>query len=136
MGSLNHLGVEVESTDLVKQATARFEELGLPIEVQDQMSCCCAVQDKVWVSGPDTKWGFYTVVADAAAMVPAVRAAAPGPIRPRFRSASALGRLQPAAEMTLAVTSHGARLPGQRSAPTVRAPEVSARRPTQCATTG
>ena len=69
-GSLNHLGVEVESTELVKQATDRFEGLGLPIEVQDQTSCCYAVQDKVWVSGPDTKWEFYTVLADAPAMAP------------------------------------------------------------------
>jgi catechol 2,3-dioxygenase-like lactoylglutathione lyase family enzyme len=64
-GSLNHLGVEVESTDLVEQATQRFASLGLPIEVQEQTSCCYAVQDKVWVQGADTAWEFYTVLADA-----------------------------------------------------------------------
>ncbi len=68
-GSLNHLGVEVESTDLVQDATKRFESLGLPIEVQEQTSCCYAVQDKVWVHGADTAWEFYTVLADAPEMV-------------------------------------------------------------------
>ena len=64
-GSLNHLGVEVEDTGLVQEATLRFQALGLPIEVQEQTSCCFAVQDKVWVQGPETAWEFYTVLADA-----------------------------------------------------------------------
>ena len=67
-GSLNHLGVEVESTDLVQEATTRFGAFGLPIEVQEQTSCCYAVQDKVWVHGADTAWEFYTVLADAPEM--------------------------------------------------------------------
>ena len=64
-GSLNHLGVEVESTDVVHEATLRFQSLGLPTEVQEQTSCCFAVQDKVWVQGPETAWEFYTVLADS-----------------------------------------------------------------------
>ena len=33
--------------------------------VEDEVSCCYAVQDKVWVDGPDAEpWEIYTVLAD------------------------------------------------------------------------
>jgi catechol 2,3-dioxygenase-like lactoylglutathione lyase family enzyme len=65
-GSLNHLGVEVASTDEVAAATARLAGDGLETETQDQVACCYAVQDKVWVTGPDARaWEIYTVLADA-----------------------------------------------------------------------
>jgi catechol 2,3-dioxygenase-like lactoylglutathione lyase family enzyme len=64
-GSLNHLGVEVESTDLVAAATARLTEEGLACATEDEVSCCYAVQDKVWVDAPDGEpWEIYTVLAD------------------------------------------------------------------------
>ena len=67
-GALNHLGVEVESTAEVAAATGRLSENGLPTEVEDQTTCCYAVQDKVWVSDPDGRpWEVYTVLADAPA---------------------------------------------------------------------
>jgi catechol 2,3-dioxygenase-like lactoylglutathione lyase family enzyme len=69
-GSLNHLGVEVESTDEVAAATARARGEELACEVQDSTTCCYAVQDKVWVQGPDNAWEFYTVLADAPALAP------------------------------------------------------------------
>ena len=50
-GSLNHLGVEVESTDEVAAAQVRLSAAELPTAVEDQVSCCYAVQDKVWVDG-------------------------------------------------------------------------------------
>jgi catechol 2,3-dioxygenase-like lactoylglutathione lyase family enzyme len=64
-GTLNHLGVEVESTAEVAAATRRLGEEGLPTEVEDGVTCCHALQDKVWVSGADTRWEVYTVLADA-----------------------------------------------------------------------
>ena len=65
-GTINHLGVEVASTDDVVDATARLAALGLATEVEDQTTCCYAVQDKVWVDGPDgSRWEVYTVLADA-----------------------------------------------------------------------
>lgn len=68
-GSLNHLGVEVESTDLVTAATARLQHEGLLTDVEESTTCCYAVQDKVWVHGPDAEpWEIYTVLADAAVM--------------------------------------------------------------------
>jgi catechol 2,3-dioxygenase-like lactoylglutathione lyase family enzyme len=67
-GTLNHIGVEVESTDEVAAAIARAEGNGMPIEVQDNTTCCFAVLDKVWIEGPDNAWEFYTVLADADVM--------------------------------------------------------------------
>ena len=68
VGALNHLGVEVESTDEVTAATGRLHDTGLETAVEEQTTCCYAVQDKVWVSDPDgAPWEVYTVLADAPA---------------------------------------------------------------------
>jgi predicted enzyme related to lactoylglutathione lyase len=66
-GTLNHLGVEVQSTEDVVAATRRLTAEGLPTEVEDGVTCCHALQDKVWVAGADTRWEVYTVLADAPA---------------------------------------------------------------------
>jgi catechol 2,3-dioxygenase-like lactoylglutathione lyase family enzyme len=67
-GSLNHLGVEVASTDEVVAATRRYAEQGMPTRVEDGTTCCYALQDKVWVTGPGgEQWEVYTVPADAGA---------------------------------------------------------------------
>jgi len=66
-GTLNHLGVEVASTDEVTAAAARVAGAGLDTEEQLGTTCCHAVQDKVWVTGPDNAWEIYTVLADAPA---------------------------------------------------------------------
>lgn len=64
-GSINHLGVEVESTDEVAAAIARLQDADLPTEVQEQTDCCYALQDKVWTAGPDSeRWEVYVVHAD------------------------------------------------------------------------
>jgi catechol 2,3-dioxygenase-like lactoylglutathione lyase family enzyme len=67
-GTLNHIGVEVETTDQVAAVIARTQELGFEQHVQENVSCCFAVQDKTWVKGPENDWEFYTVLADAPAM--------------------------------------------------------------------
>jgi catechol 2,3-dioxygenase-like lactoylglutathione lyase family enzyme len=65
-GTLNHLGVEVMSADEVTQATGRLRNEGLDTATEDNVSCCYAVQDKVWVDDPDgAPWEIYTVLADA-----------------------------------------------------------------------
>ena len=64
-GSLNHLGVEVGSTDEVAAAQARLAGQGLPTATEDGVSCCYAKQDKVWVDGPSGEpWEIYTVLED------------------------------------------------------------------------
>jgi catechol 2,3-dioxygenase-like lactoylglutathione lyase family enzyme len=68
-GTLNHLGVEVSSSGEVAAAQARLAGEGLATATEDNVSCCYAVQDKVWVSDPDSApWEIYTVLADADAM--------------------------------------------------------------------
>lgn len=63
---MDHLGVEVESTDLVTEATNRLADAGLATAVEDNTTCCYAVQDKVWVTGPGNEpWEVYTVTGDA-----------------------------------------------------------------------
>ena len=78
-GSLNHLGVEVESTDLVGQAQARLAGEGLATATEDEVSCCFAVQDKVWVDAPDGEpWEIYTVLADVEMPAGQLRTVEPG----------------------------------------------------------
>ncbi|MEY3389333.1 MAG: hypothetical protein RLZ74_939 [Actinomycetota bacterium] len=68
-GTMNHLGVEVESTDAVAQATQRISNEGLETKLEEETTCCFAVQDKVWVNGPDGEpWEVYTVLSDANVM--------------------------------------------------------------------
>ncbi|MER5358431.1 ArsI/CadI family heavy metal resistance metalloenzyme [Streptomyces sp. NPDC002785] len=63
---LDHLGVEVESTDQVNAATTRLMDAGLATFEESDTSCCYALQDKVWVHGPGQEpWEIYVVKADA-----------------------------------------------------------------------
>lgn len=63
---MDHLGVEVETTAEVTTATTRLSELGLFTTVENDTTCCYALQDKVWVHGPGAEpWEVYTVKADA-----------------------------------------------------------------------
>ena len=64
-GTLNHLGVEVETADEVTAAQRRLAATGLDTATEDEVACCYAVQDKVWVDGPSGEpWEIYTVLAD------------------------------------------------------------------------
>ena len=64
--SINHLGVEVASSADVAAAVARLDGEGLETTIEEETTCCYAVQDKVWVFGPDAeRWEVYTVLADA-----------------------------------------------------------------------
>src|ERR1700730_14149167 len=65
-GTLNHLGVEVESSDAVHTEIARLAGEGMFTEEELGTTCCFATQDKVWVTGPSgERWEVYTVLADA-----------------------------------------------------------------------
>jgi catechol 2,3-dioxygenase-like lactoylglutathione lyase family enzyme len=63
---LDHLGVEVETTEGVTAATARLAAEGLPTATEEDTACCYAVQDKVWVTAPGAEpWEVYVVKADS-----------------------------------------------------------------------
>ncbi|MDQ3914562.1 MAG: VOC family protein [Actinomycetota bacterium] len=65
-GTLNHLGVEVASTEDVAAASGRLETEGLATSEEQGVTCCYALQDKVWVKDPSgAPWEIYTVLADA-----------------------------------------------------------------------
>src|SRR3954451_17315820 len=66
-GSLNHLGVEVESTEVVDAEQARLASVGLVSVDERGTTCCYAKQDKFWVEGaPDgERWEIYTVLEDS-----------------------------------------------------------------------
>ncbi|WP_431964184.1 ArsI/CadI family heavy metal resistance metalloenzyme [Actinacidiphila sp. bgisy160] len=62
---MDHLGVEVASTDEVTAATTRLFQAGLATFEENDTTCCYALQDKVWVHGPGKEpWEVYVVKAD------------------------------------------------------------------------
>ncbi len=78
-GTLNHLGVEVSSTEEVEAADRRLQGEGLATATEDEVACCFAVQDKVWVDAPDGEpWEIYTVLADVEMPAGQLRDAEPG----------------------------------------------------------
>ncbi|MCZ4080157.1 VOC family protein [Rhodococcus sp. H36-A4] len=65
-GTLNHLGIEVESSAEVHNEIARLTGEGLFTDEEIGTTCCFATQGKVWVSGPaGERWEVYTVLADS-----------------------------------------------------------------------
>jgi catechol 2,3-dioxygenase-like lactoylglutathione lyase family enzyme len=63
---LNHLGVEVDTSEAVKTAGDRLAQLDLATVPESQTHCCYALQDKVWVHDPNgAAWEIYTVLADS-----------------------------------------------------------------------
>jgi lactoylglutathione lyase len=61
---LNHLGVEVASSDEVWAHQQRLNDEGVD-SIEESGTCCFAKQDKVWVDGPDGAWEIYTVLEDS-----------------------------------------------------------------------
>lgn len=66
-GSLNHLGIEVESAEAVDVEQRRLTDAGLTSTDERGTTCCYATQDKFWVdTTPDgERWEIYTVLADS-----------------------------------------------------------------------
>jgi len=66
-GAVNHLGVQVKSTDIVMAMKERFTAAVFLTDEEVATPCCYAVQTKVWVGDPDgNRWEVYVVTeADA-----------------------------------------------------------------------
>ena len=61
-GALNHLGVQVNSTDAVLEAKERMRLAGLATFDEMDTDCCYALQDKVWVTDPSGyRWEVFVV---------------------------------------------------------------------------
>jgi hypothetical protein len=64
-GSINHLGVETESSDEVVAAEARVSDAGLETSGIDETICCFAEKVETWVQGPEGhRWEWYVKQAD------------------------------------------------------------------------
>ena len=87
-GTLNHVGVEVESSEEVMDTARRLQDEGLPTDLQESTTCCFAVQDKVWVTGPELPWEIYKVLADAPALHPVPRETGDTDLQPAAVGAS------------------------------------------------
>lgn len=78
-GTLNHLGVEVHSREEVAAATSRLTAEGMATATEDDVACCYALQDKVWVDAPDGEpWEIYTVLGDVEHPAGDLRTVEPG----------------------------------------------------------
>jgi catechol 2,3-dioxygenase-like lactoylglutathione lyase family enzyme len=65
----SHFGVQVATTEDVLEAKGRFEADGLKTSTEEDIACCYAVQDKVWIEDPDgNSWEVFVVKADAPVM--------------------------------------------------------------------
>lgn len=63
ISGINHFGIEMESPELVADWQRRLQEKGLVEKVEQDVTCCYARQDKVWVRDPDgNKWEVFTVL--------------------------------------------------------------------------
>ncbi len=62
-----HYGVQVKTPQAVQEAIIRFSEAGMKTLIEENTTCCYAVQDKVWVADPEgNQWEIFVVLkADA-----------------------------------------------------------------------
>lgn len=64
-GTLNHLGVEVASADLVSAAEARIAAEGIETTGVAETSCCFAAKTETWLEAPDgQRWEWYVKEGD------------------------------------------------------------------------
>ncbi len=59
---LDHLGIQVDDSEALKEISLRLKEAQQPILEQEQTTCCYAKADKTWVHDPQgIAWeSFYT----------------------------------------------------------------------------
>jgi len=59
-GTIDHVGVQVDSVPIVMTQLARVRQAGLPVIEEMGVECCHANQDKFWVKDPDgVEWEVY-----------------------------------------------------------------------------
>ena len=79
-GPVNHMGVQVDSPQIVGRELARVKASGLPVVEEMGVDCCHANQDKFWVVDPDgVRWEVYHLnhdLEETEGPAPATRAAA------------------------------------------------------------
>jgi extradiol dioxygenase family protein len=62
VSAVNHFGIEVTSVEEIASWKERLQQEGIIQRVDENISCCYARQDKLWVSDPDgNAWEIFTV---------------------------------------------------------------------------
>ena len=73
-GTLNHLGVEVETSAEVVAAEGRLAAEGVATTGVDDTTCCYALKTETWVNDPDgAPWEWYVKTGDAEQMSNSIR---------------------------------------------------------------
>ena len=68
-GTINHLGVEVSTSEEVIAAEQRLIQAGLETTGIDDTVCCYAEKTETWLHGPDaTRWEWYVRTGDSEQM--------------------------------------------------------------------
>lgn len=58
-----HFGIQVKSLEAVQDRAQGLSASGVAIQREENVTCCYAVQHKVWATDPDgNKWEVYVVV--------------------------------------------------------------------------
>jgi catechol 2,3-dioxygenase-like lactoylglutathione lyase family enzyme len=61
-GQVDHMGIQVESLDIVMREMERVKAAGLAVREEFAVDCCHANQDKFWVQDPDgVEWEVYVL---------------------------------------------------------------------------
>lgn len=61
-GHVDHMGIQVDSADIVMRELSRVKAAGLPVREEMAVNCCHANQDKFWVQDPDgVEWEVYVL---------------------------------------------------------------------------
>ena len=61
-GHVDHMGIQVDSGEIVMRELARVKAAGLPVREEMAVNCCHANQDKFWVQDPDgVEWEVYVL---------------------------------------------------------------------------
>ena len=57
------MGSKMKTPQAVRDAISRFSEAGLKTAIEENTTCCYAVQDKVWVADPEgNQWEVFVVL--------------------------------------------------------------------------
>ena len=65
-GTINHLGIETETSAEVVAAEARLTDADLQTTGVDDTLCCYAEKTETWVDGPDDiRWEWYVRTGDS-----------------------------------------------------------------------
>lgn len=77
-GTINHLGVEVGTSEEVEAAEARLRAEGLETTDSCETACCFAMKTETWLESPDgQRWEWYVKHDDLAGFASEIEPTAP-----------------------------------------------------------